>query len=241
MRHGQRVSVLIPALDEESAIGRVIGAVPHWADEIVVVDNGSRDATAAVARAAGARVVVERERGYGAACLAGMNVLDAPDIVVFLDGDFSDDPGEMSALVDPIASGQTDFVVGSRVKGKREAGALTVQQRAGNWLACRLMHWIWGAEWSDLGPFRAIRAGALRTLGMRDRGFGWTVEMQVNAAVARLRQREVGVSYRPRIGVSKISGTLEGSIRAGYAILKVIARAAIAGRGLANQGVGRGF
>lgn len=240
MRNGHRIGVIIPALDEERAIGRVIASIPDWADEILVVDNGSRDATGTVARAAGARVIVERERGYGAACLAGMNALDAPDIVVFLDGDFSDDPGEMSALVDPIASGQTEFVIGSRVRGKRERGSLTVQQRVGNWLACRLINWIWSAEWSDLGPFRAIRADALRSLGMRERAYGWTVEMQVNAAKAGLRQMEVGVSYRPRIGVSKISGTVKGALVAGYTILKVIACSATARRGRAPQGAGRG-
>lgn len=224
MRNGQRIGLIIPALDEEEAVGRVIAAVPDWVDEIVVADNGSQDATAAIARNAGARVVVEYERGYGAACLAGIAALQTPDVVVFLDGDFSDDPLEMYRLVDPIAAGQTDFVVGSRVRGDCAPGALTFQQRAGNWLACTLMRRLWATEWTDLGPFRAIRASALYGLGMRDRGYGWTIEMQLKAAQAGLRHVEVPVSYRRRIGISKISGTLKGTVMASVTILRLIAR-----------------
>ncbi len=224
MRNGRRISVIIPALDEESAIGGVVAAIPNWVDEIVVVDNGSHDRTSAVASAAGARVILERERGYGAACLTGIGALQTPDIIVFLDGDSSDNPTEMSLLVDPIARGDADFVVGSRVRGNPEPGSLTMAQRVGNWLACRLVNRIWGADWSDLGPFRAISADALLRLNMQDRGYGWTVEMQLKAAAAGLRMDEAAVSYRPRIGTSKISGTVRGALLAGYTILKVIAQ-----------------
>ncbi len=226
MRNGKRVGVVIPALNEEQAIGYVIGDIPSWVDDIVVADNGSHDCTAAAARAAGARVVVEHERGYGAACQAGISALRGPDIIVFLDGDYSDRPQEMAALVDPIASGRSDFVVGSRVRGERERGALTPQQRFGNWLACRLIGRLCGTTCSDLGPFRAIRADALRSLDVKDRAFGWTVEMQLKAAETGLRYLEVPVSYRTRIGASKISGTLRGSLLAGVTILSVIARTA---------------
>ena len=210
MRHGQRIGAVIPALDEEQAIARVIADIPDWVDEIVVADNGSRDRTAAAASEAGARVVEERERGYGAACQAGIRALLAADIVVFLDGDYSDHPEEMAAIVDPIAAGQVELVVGSRVKGNAERGALTVQQRFGNRLACLLMQILWGVAYSDLGPFRAIRRDALEALAMTDRTYGWTAEMQINAARAGLKYLEVPVSYRPRIGTSKISGTLRG-------------------------------
>jgi len=226
MRHGKKISVVIPALNEEQAIGHVIADIPAWADEIVVVDNGSHDGTAHAAEKAGARVVSEFERGYGAACQTGIRALNAPDIIVFLDGDYSDRPDEMALIADPIAEGQADFVVGSRVRGRRGPGALTPQQRFGNWLACRLIRRIWGTPCSDLGPFRAIRADALGALDMKDRAFGWTVEMQLKAAESGLRYLEVPVSYRARIGTSKISGTLRGSVLAGVTILTVIARSA---------------
>jgi len=226
MRKGKRIGVVIPALNEEQAVGRVIADIPAWVDEIVVVDNGSHDGTAQAARGAGARVVAERERGYGAACQAGIHALSAPDIVVFLDGDYSDRPEEMAALIDPIVAGEADFVVGSRVRGQRGPGALTPQQRFGNWLACRLIRRIWGTICSDLGPFRAIRTDALQGLNLKDRAYGWTVEMQLKAAERGLKYLEVPVSYRARIGVSKISGTLRGSLLAGITILTVIARSA---------------
>lgn len=226
MYKNARIGVVIPALDEEKAIARVIADIPEWVDEIVVADNGSRDRTAEIARQAGARVVHERERGYGAACQAGIAALRLADIVVFLDGDRSDDASEMGALVDPIAGDRADFVVGSRVAGNAARGSLTPQQRFGNWLACRLIRLIWGAAFTDLGPFRAIRRDTLQALGMTDRKYGWTVEMQIKAARRGVGTLEVPVSYRPRIGVSKISGTFHGSVKAGAGILGVIARSA---------------
>jgi glycosyltransferase involved in cell wall biosynthesis len=230
VRNGQRIAIVIPALDEEQAIARVIAAIPDWVDEIVVADNGSRDGTARVAQRAGARVVHEANRGYGAACQAGIRALEAVDIIVFLDGDYSDHPEEMPALVDPIATGQVDFVIGSRVKGKAERGALTPQQRFGNWLACLLIEWLWGIAYSDLGPFRAIRRDVLEQLKMTDRTYGWTAEMQINAAKAGVKTLEVPVSYRQRIGVSKVSGTLRGALMAGFKILALIGRSAAASR-----------
>lgn len=231
MRHGQKIGVIIPALDEEKAIGRVIADIPSWADEIIVADNGSRDRTADVARDAGACVATAHERGYGAACLAGIAALTGPDIIVFIDGDYSDDPGEMALLADPIASGRADFVIGSRTLGVASRGALGPHQRFGNGLACFLIKQIWGVPYTDLGPFRAIRREALETLGMKDRAYGWTVEMQIKAAKAGLKAMDVPVSYRPRIGRSKISGTVRGSVLAGSTILRVIAREAMRGSG----------
>lgn len=222
MRNGRRIGVIIPALNEEGAIGKVIEAVPDWVDYIVVADNGSRDRTGEVARNSGARVVREDECGYGAACLAGLQALPSSDIIVFLDGDYSDYPEDMEQLVAPILKGGADLVIGSRVLGGAERGSLTPQQVFGNWLATRLIRLFWGARFSDLGPFRAIREDALRTLAMEDRDFGWTVEMQVKAAKAGLKCAEVPVRYRQRIGVSKVSGTLSGTIKAGTKILSVI-------------------
>lgn len=227
MRNTKKVAVVVPALDEEKAIGRVIADIPDFVDDIVVADNGSDDATASVARAAGARVVTERDRGYGAACLAGIAALNDADIVVFLDGDYSDNPAEMAMLVDPIANGDADLVIGSRTQGAHLPGALAPHQRFGNWLACRLITAIWGVRYTDLGPFRAIDRRALARLAMSERTFGWTVEMQIKAAREGMRIVEVPVSYRPRIGQSKISGTIRGSFNAGKTILGLIARAAL--------------
>lgn len=226
MRCGHRVGVVIPALDEEAAIGRVIGDIPRWVDEIIVADNGSSDRTVDVAKAAGARVVTESRRGYGLACQAGIAALGPVDVVVFLDGDYSDDPQEMDAVVGPILTGAADLVIGSRVMGRAERGALMPQQRFGNWLACRLMRLFFGASYTDLGPFRAIRADAMKRLGMQDQNYGWTVEMQIKASQHSLLSLEVPVTYRARIGVSKISGTVRGTILAGLTILRVIARSA---------------
>ncbi len=222
MREGATIAVILPALDEEQSIGKVLDAIPDWVDDVVVADNGSSDATAAVARAHGARVVSEPRRGYGAACLAGIAALEAPDIVVFLDAAFRDPPQEMPLLVDPIIRDEADLVIGSRVLGRRERGALTPQARWGNWLACTLMRWLWRVRYTDLGPFRAIRRSLLEELRMADRTYGWTVEMQIKAAQARARIREAPVSYRKRIGKSKVSGTVKGVVLAGAKILSTI-------------------
>ncbi len=227
MRAETRVAVIIPALNEEKAIGQVVARVPPWVDDLIVVDNGSHDATMAVAEASGARVLLERRRGYGSACLTGIRALRPTDIVVFLDGDFSDHPQEMDRLVDPIIADRADMVIGSRVKGTREPGALTVQARLGNWLACLLIRLFWKVEFTDLGPFRAIAYAALMGLGMRDPDYGWTVEMQIKAAKRGLRSIEVPVSYRRRIGTSKVSGTLKGVFRSGTKILGTIFRSAL--------------
>ena len=218
------LAVVIPACDEEEAIGKVLQAIPDIAQQIIVVDNGSSDGTAEMARRLGAHVVVEPRRGYGQACLAGMAHLDSPDIVVFLDGDYSDYPEDMSDLVSPLVAGQADVVIGSRVLGQREKGALLPQARFGNWLATFLIRLLFGVTFTDLGPFRALRYDALMRLEMQDCNFGWTAEMQVKAARLGLRTAEVPVRYRRRIGTSKITGTLSGTLRAGYKILWTIFR-----------------
>ena len=226
LRDDVSVAVIVPALNEEQAIGLVLTAIPGWVDTVIVVDNGSTDRTGAVAKAHGATVVSEPARGYGAACLAGLAAVERasrkPDIVVFLDGDFSDRPGDMARIVEPIARGHSDLVIGSRVLGNPEPGSLTPVQRLGNLLAVALIQLFWDVRYTDLGPFRGIRYSRLEKLGMTDRDFGWTVEMQVKAARARLSITEVPVAYRPRVGTSKISGTLKGSYLAGRKILQVI-------------------
>jgi glycosyltransferase involved in cell wall biosynthesis len=194
---------------------------------VLVADNGSRDGTARVAREGGAEVVEAPRRGYGSACLAGLDYLrrtGAPEVVVFVDADYSDHPDELPALVAPILSGQADLVIGSRLLGHREPGALLPQARAGNLVACLLIRLLYGHQFTDLGPFRAVRWQALEGLGMRDPDFGWTAEMQVKAVRKRLAIREVPVSYRRRLGVSKITGTVSGTLRAGYKILWTVAR-----------------
>jgi len=220
------VAVIIPALDEEDAIVRVLGDIPdELSATVIVVDNGSTDRTAARARDCGATVVAEPRSGYGQACLAGLAALpEGVDIVVFLDGDYSDYPSEMSTLVEPIARDAADLVIGSRVLGETETGALLPQARVGNALATWLIRHLFGVKYTDLGPFRAVRLTALKKLHMADRNFGWTVEMQVKAARRGLRIAEVPVRYRRRIGKSKITGTFLGSVRAGYKILWTIFR-----------------
>ena len=194
---------------------------------MIVADNGSADQTAAVAKEAGAVVVYEPERGYGAACLAALSHVDrGTNIVLFMDADLSDDPADAEKVLRPVIQGSADLVIGSRTMGKIEPGAMNAPQRFGNWLARGLVRLIWSKRYTDLGPFRAISRDALERLAMSDRNFGWTIEMQVRAAKMNMRTTEVPVVYRKRIGVSKISGTISGVVAAGWKILFVIAREA---------------
>ncbi len=223
----ERFALIIPALNEEAAIGPTLDALRGAPlAQLIVVDNGSTDRTAEVARSHGAQVVSAPRRGYGSACLAGMAAL-GPEITVvaFMDGDGSDDPADLPHLLEPIEHGEADMVLGSRVLGEREAGALTPQQRFGNALATYLLRIFHHARYTDLGPFRAIRRESLNLLGMRDMNFGWTIEMQIKAARHGLRVREIPVAYRRRrSGQSKISGTLRGTFSAGAKILWTIFR-----------------
>ncbi len=218
-----RISVVIPVLNEQESIARVLADLPErLINEVIVVDNGSTDQTAQLARDAGARVVQEPLRGYGSACLRGIASADRPDVIAFIDGDYSDHPEEMARVLAPILDGHADFCVGSRVLGNREPGAIPPQARFGNWLATTLISALFGPDFTDLGPFRAIRTETLRKIDTQDTTFGWTVEMQVKAALLRVRTAEVPVSYRKRIGASKITGTLQGTIKAGWKILFTI-------------------
>lgn len=222
-----RVAVIIPALDEEEGIGLVLREIPPVASEVIVVDNGSRDGTAEVARAAGARVVSEPRRGYGRACLTGIAASEAADVLAFLDADHSDYPAQLGDVLAPILAGEADLVIGSRHLGRSAGGAHPWHAVLGTRLCVLLMNRLIGTTATDLGPFRAITAEALRRLEMRDPDYGWTVEMQLKAARLGLRVREVPVDYRPRVGRSKVSGTLSGSLRAGAKILGTIARHAL--------------
>ncbi|MBP6397214.1 MAG: glycosyltransferase [Saprospiraceae bacterium] len=218
------VDVIIPAFNEEESIGRVIGHLPaELTRKIIVANNGSTDNTKKIALESGATVVDQTQKGYGNACLKAMeyinNLPTHPDILVFIDGDFSDYPEQLSHVILPITNDDYDMVIGSRVLGKREKGALLPQQRLGNAIACSLIKLFYGYSFTDLGPFRAIRYQKLLQLDMQDRNFGWTVEMQIKAAKQRLKCTEVAVDYRKRIGQSKVSGTFKGSIKAGYKIL----------------------
>ncbi|MBC8283730.1 MAG: glycosyltransferase family 2 protein [Nitrospinae bacterium] len=218
-----RISIIIPAYNEESSIGLVLDALPQdKIQEIIVVDNGSSDDTARVATQHGARVVKEPRKGYGSACLKGINELDAPDIVVFIDGDFSDYPEEIVSLLEPIDKGDEDFVLGSRMMLPESRMALLPQARYGNQLAVFLIKLFFNHSFTDLGPFRAIRYSSLMEIGMQDTNFGWTVEMQIKAVKNKLRIREVPVKYRERIGVSKITGTVSGTFKAGTKIIYTI-------------------
>lgn len=223
------IDVIIPAYNEELSIGQVLGDIPDdWVREVVVCNNASTDRTAEVARTAGATVVDQSRKGYGSACLAGIAYLQAkptaeqPDVVVFLDGDYSDHPEELPLLIAPILEEDMDMVIGSRAPGQRENGAMQPQQIFGNWLATNLIRLLYGYEFTDLGPFRSIRWDQLLAIEMQDPDFGWTVEMQVKAAKHQLRCTEVPVTYRRRVGVSKVSGTIRGTVMAGYKILWTI-------------------
>lgn len=229
-----RVGVVIPARDEEAALPLVLAELPRGhAPVVVVVDNGSRDRTAEVARAGGAVVVREERAGYGSACLRGLDwllggsglapPLAADDLVAFLDADHSDYPQDLDLVLAPLLAGRAELVIGSRILGGASWRALLPQAWFGNRLACFLMRVLFGAHYTDLGPFRAIRVGALRRLAMADTGFGWTIEMQLKAHSARLRVVEVPVRYRARIGRSKITGTVRGTLGAGAKILGWIA------------------
>ena len=227
---GARTLVIIPAFNEARAIGRVIRDIPpDQAEEIIVVNNASTDETERRARAAGATVLREDRKGYGWACLRGIDYARGkrPDIVVFLDGDHSDHPEEMPRLVAPIARGEADFVIGSRMTGAREPGAMLPQALIGNYVACFLIRRRWGVRFTDLGPFRAIRFDALERLDMQDKTFGWTVEMQIKAARAGLRCLEAPVSYRRRVGVSKVTGSVSGTVKASIKILWTIGKFAL--------------
>lgn len=223
-----KIVVIIPAYNEEASIPYVIKEIPSIVDEIIVVSNNSTDNTEEHARQAGATVLVEHRKGYGHACLKGMEYIAStslsdqsktPDIVVFLDGDYSDYPEELTKIVQPIIEENIDFVVGARVKTLREEGSMTGPQIFGNWLATNLMRLFFRSKFTDLGPFRAIKYEKLLALKMEDKTYGWTVEMQLKALKQKLSYKEIPVKYKNRIGVSKVSGTVKGAIFAGVKIL----------------------
>ncbi len=227
MIDNKKIVVIIPAFNEENSIAKVIADIPvALVDEVIVVNNNSNDNTETNARNAGATVLREKRPGYGYACLKGIEYIKqlqrAPDIVVFIDADYSDHPEEMPLLVQPIIQNGMDMVIGSRALGKREKGSMTVQQIFGNWLATRLLKIFYGVSYTDLGPFRAIRYDKLLELNMQDTTYGWTVEMQLKAAKAKMKTTEVPVNYRQRIGFSKISGTVKGTLMAGYKIVTTL-------------------
>lgn len=226
-----KIKVIIPAFNEQDSIAKVIQDIPSLVEEIIVVSNNSTDLTEVNAKQAGATVLTENNKGYGYACLKGMDYIAStslndpskkPDIIVFLDGDYSDYPEELTKIIAPIIEDNIDFVIGSRVKELREDGAMTPQQIFGNWLATKLMSLFFKAKFTDLGPFRAIKYEKLLALNMVDKTYGWTVEMQLKALKQKLSYTEVPVNYRNRIGVSKVSRTIKGSIFAGIKILSWI-------------------
>ncbi len=221
------IDVIIPAYNEEDSIALVIKEIPKaLVREIIVVDNNSKDKTTENAKDAGATVLSEYQQGYGYACLKGINYLfykkNLPNIVVFLDGDYSDFPGEMNEVVEPIIAKNYDMVIGSRALGNREKGSMTPQQVFGNWLATRMMRIFYGFKYTDLGPFRAIKFDKLLKLGMQDKTYGWTIEMQIKAVKHKLTITEVPVNYKKRIGFSKVSGTVKGTVMAGIKIIFAI-------------------
>ncbi|WP_395054005.1 glycosyltransferase family 2 protein [Flavobacterium sp.] len=217
------IKVIIPAYNEEKAIANVIAEIPLLVDEIIVISNNSTDKTEVVAKNAGATVLLETRKGYGYACLKGMeyiaNLEIKPNIVVFLDGDYSDYPEELTKLIEPILNQNIDFVIGARVSNLRESGSMTPQQVFGNWLATFLMKVFFGAKFTDLGPFRAIKYDKLLQLQMEDKTYGWTVEMQLKVLKQKMTYIEIPVRYKNRIGVSKVSGTVKGTIMAGVKII----------------------
>ena len=222
----QNIKVIIPAFNEEASIGKVVEEIPSFVSEIIVVSNNSTDETAVVAQEAGATVLYEPQKGYGYACLKGMQYIadqdSKPDIIVFLDGDYSDYPAEMDKIVAPIIEDNMDLVIGARVKHLREKGSMTFPQIFGNWLATSLMKLFFNANFTDLGPFRAMKYEKLLALNMEDKTYGWTVEMQLKAIKKKYRYVEVPVHYKNRIGTSKVSGTVKGAIFAGVKILSWI-------------------
>lgn len=224
----KKVRVIIPAFNEEDGIVKVIRDIPKaLVDEVIVVNNGSTDNTAEVAKSAGATVLTENKKGYGHACLKGISYLKEhvesnTDIVVFIDADYADYPEEISTLILPIVEEKATMVIGSRTLGKRKKGAMMPQQVFGNWLATNMIWWLYQTKYTDLGPFRAIKFDVLIALDMQDETYGWTVEMQLKAAQKNIKYVEVPVSYRPRVGKSKISGTVKGSVLAGYKIILTI-------------------
>ena len=220
------IKVIIPAYNEQDSIANVINDIPKIVDEIIVISNNSTDNTEINAKNAGATVLSEIRKGYGYACLKGMDYISKskqkPEIIVFLDGDYSDYPAQLTQIITPIIDDNIDFVIGARVKKLREAGAMTPQQVFGNWLATFLMKLFFGAKFSDLGPFRAIKYDKLLALKMEDKTYGWTVEMQLKVLKQKMSYLEIPVKYRNRIGVSKVSGTVKGTIFAGVKILSWI-------------------
>ncbi|HEX5482538.1 MAG TPA: glycosyltransferase family 2 protein [Terriglobia bacterium] len=222
-----RYALIIPALNEAESIKQALMQIPRLRfEDVLVVDNGSQDSTAQRAEDAGARVIHEPRRGYGRACQAGIRALSpGPNAIVFMDADLSDDPADLSRLLDFFEAGAWDLVIGSRVLGCAEPGSLTPLQRFGNWLTTKLIQHLWGVRFTDLGPLRAARREALGRMALRDPDFGWNVEMQAKAAMLGMRVAEIPVNYRPRrFGKSKISGTLKGSLRAGIKIIYTIGR-----------------
>ncbi len=220
-----KIIVIIPAFNEAKSIDKVIAEIPQdIVDEVVVVNNNSSDETSKVAQQAGATVLDEFQQGYGFACLKGIEYAkkQKPDIVVFLDADYSDFPEEMRALIKPITEQNYDMVIGSRALGERQAGSMTIPQIFGNWLATNLLRLFYGVRYTDLGPFRAIKFDSLLALNMQDTTYGWTVEMQLKAAKMKMKTTEMAVNYRRRVGKSKISGTVKGTILAGYKIITTI-------------------
>ncbi len=217
------IKVIIPAFNEENAIAKVINEIPSLVDEIIVISNNSTDQTEQVAKNAGATVLSETKKGYGYACLKGIdyiaNLEMKPDIIVFLDGDYSDYPEELIKLIDPIKNQNIDFVIGARVSNLREKGSMTPQQVFGNWLATFLMKLFFNAKFTDLGPFRAIKYDKLLHLQMEDKTYGWTVEMQLKVLKQKMTYTEIPVRYKNRIGISKVSGTVKGTLMAGIKII----------------------